>query len=36
MLRSNLMTKGLSIRKDLIDKQIGTVKGSKLANRFSA
>jgi hypothetical protein len=29
-LRSNLMTKGLSMGRDLTDKQIGKVKGSKL------
>lgn len=35
-LRSNLMTKGLSMGKDLTDKQIVKVKGSKLVKRFSA
>jgi hypothetical protein len=34
-LRSNLMTKGLSMGHDLTDKQIGKVKGSKLAKRFA-
>ena len=34
-LRSNLMTKGLSMGRDLTDKQIGRVKGSKLVKRFS-
>jgi Metallo-peptidase family M12B Reprolysin-like len=33
-LRSNLMTKGLSMGRDLTDKQIGRVKGSKLVKRF--
>ena len=33
-LRSNLMTKGLSMGRDLTDKQIGKVKGSKLVKRF--
>jgi len=33
-LRSNLMTKGLSIGRDLTDEQIGRVKGSKLVKRF--
>ena len=33
-LRSNLMTKGLSMGKDLTDKQISSVKGSKLVKRF--
>jgi hypothetical protein len=33
-LRSNLVTKGLSMGKDLTDKQIGRVKGSKLVTRF--
>jgi hypothetical protein len=33
-LRSNLMTKGLSMGRDLTDKQIGRVKGSKLVNQF--
>jgi hypothetical protein len=33
-LRSNLMTKGLSMGRDLTDKQIGRVKGSKLVERF--
>jgi hypothetical protein len=33
-LRSNLMTKGLSMGSDLTDKQIGKVKGSKLVKRF--
>ncbi len=33
-LRSNLMTKGLSMGKDLTDKQIGRAKGSKLVKRF--
>jgi hypothetical protein len=34
-LRSNLMTKGLSMGSDLTDKQIGRVNGSKLVKRFS-
>jgi hypothetical protein len=33
-LRSNLMTKGLSVGTDLTNKQIGKVKGSKLVKRF--
>jgi hypothetical protein len=33
-LRSNLMTKGLSMGGDLTNKQIGRVKGSKLVKRF--
>jgi hypothetical protein len=33
-LRSNLMTKGLSMGRDLTDKQIGRVKGSKLVKQF--
>ena len=33
-LRSNLMTKGLSMGRDLTDKQIGKVKASKLVTRF--
>jgi hypothetical protein len=33
-LRSNLMTKGLSMGRDLTDKQIGKVKGSKLVKKF--
>src|SRR5215217_1820511 len=32
-LRSNLMTKGLSMGRDLTDKQISSVKGSKLVKR---
>jgi hypothetical protein len=32
---SNLMTKGLSVGKDLTDKQIGGAKGSKLVKRFN-
>jgi hypothetical protein len=35
-LRSNLMTKGLSMGRDLTDKQIGRVKGSKLVSRSGA
>jgi hypothetical protein len=35
-LRSNLMTKGLSMGRDLTDKQIDRVRGSKLLKRFSA
>jgi hypothetical protein len=35
VLRRNLMTKGLSMESDLIDRQIARVKGSKLVNRFS-
>jgi hypothetical protein len=34
VLRSNLMTKGLSMGGDLTNKQIGKVKGSKLVKRF--
>ena len=34
VLRSNLMTKGLSVGTDLTTKQIGRVKGSKLVKRF--
>jgi len=34
-LRSNLMTKGLSVGRDLTDKQISQAKGSKLVKRFS-
>ena len=34
-LRSNLMTKGLSMGRDLTDKQVGRVKSSKLVKRFS-
>jgi hypothetical protein len=34
-LRSNLMTKGLSMGRDLTSKQIGKVKGSKLVSRFA-
>jgi len=33
-LRSNLMTKGLSMGRDLTDKQIGRVKDSKLVKRL--
>jgi hypothetical protein len=33
-LQKNLMTKGLSLGRDLTDKQIGKVKGSKLVKRF--
>jgi hypothetical protein len=33
-LRSNLMTKGLSVGTDLTKNQIGKVKGSKLVKRF--
>jgi len=33
-LGGNLMTKGLSMGRDLTDKQIGKVKGSKLVKRF--
>ena len=33
-LRSNLMTKGLSMGRDLTEKQIGKVKGSKLVKQF--
>ncbi|WFU44326.1 hypothetical protein QA640_18895 [Bradyrhizobium sp. CB82] len=33
-LRSNLMTKGLSVGSDLTDQQIATAKGSKLVKRF--
>lgn len=33
-LRSNLMTKGLSVGRDLTDKQIGEVKRSRLVKRF--
>lgn len=33
-LRSNLMTKGLSVGSDLTDQQIGTARGSKLVQRF--
>jgi hypothetical protein len=33
-LRSNLMTKGLSMGRDLTDKQIGRVMGSKLVKQF--
>ncbi len=33
-LRSNLMTKGLSVGTDLTDKQIGKVKSSKLVKQF--
>ena len=35
-LRSNLMTKGLSMGKDLTDKQIGRVKGSKLVKQYGS
>jgi hypothetical protein len=35
-LRSNLMTKGLSLGRDLTDNQIGRVKRSKLVKRFSS
>ena len=35
VLRRNLMTKGLSMESDLVDRQIARVKGSKLVNRFS-
>ena len=34
-LRSNLMTKGLSMGRDLTEKQIGRVRDSKLLKRFS-
>ncbi|MBR0697043.1 hypothetical protein [Bradyrhizobium lablabi] len=33
---SNLMTKGLSMGRDLTNQQIGSVKGSKLVKRFGA
>lgn len=33
-LRSNLMTKGLSVGGDLTKQQIETAKGSKLVKRF--
>jgi hypothetical protein len=33
-LRSNLMTKGLTMGTDLTAKQISSVKGSKLVKRF--
>ena len=35
VLRRNLMTKGLSMESDLVERQIGRVKGSKLVKQFS-
>jgi hypothetical protein len=35
-LRSNLMTKGLSVGSDLTDQQIGTAKGSSLPSDLAA